>query len=47
MNVQSTSESFFVFFSEQAVKQVVSLKGSEVYLSIDTENVGVITKGSP
>ena len=44
MNVQSVNESSFS--TEQIQKQVVSLKSSEVCLSIDTEFVGVIFKGN-
>ena len=44
MNVQSASESLFLM--EQFQKQVVSLKSSEVYLSIDIKYVGVTTTGS-
>ena len=44
MDVQLASESSFSM--EQVHTQVVSLKRSEVYLSIDIKYVGVITKGS-
>ena len=44
VNVQSVSESKFL--TEQIKNQVVSLKSSEMYLSIDTTYVGAITKGS-
>ena len=46
MNVQSVRGFFFFFFTEQIQKQVVSLKSSEVYLSIDIKHVGLITRGS-
>ena len=44
INVQLTSESLFLM--EQIQKQVVSLKSSEVYLSIDINYAGMITKGN-
>ena len=44
VNEQLVSESSFL--TEQIQKQVVSLKSSEMYLSIDIKYVGVITKGS-
>ena len=42
MNVQLASE--ILFLVEQVQKQAVSLKSSEVYLSLGTKCVGVITK---
>ena len=44
MNVQSSSES--LFSTEHIQKQVVPLKISEVYLSVDIKYVSVTTKGS-
>ena len=44
INVQSVSESLFSV--EQIKNQEVSLKSSEVYLSIDIKYMGVVTKGS-
>ena len=44
MTVRSASEGSF--FTEQIPKQAVSMKCSEVYLSIDIKDVGVITKVS-
>ena len=46
MNVQSASESLFLRKQDQLQKQVLSLKCSEVHLSIDIKHVGVITMGS-
>ena len=45
MTVQLASESLCLM--EQVQTQVVSLKSSEVYFSIDINYVFVVTKGSP
>ena len=44
MNVQSASKSSL--WMEQVQQQAVSLKSSEVYLSVHINYAGVITKGS-